>query len=101
MRVLITGGAGFVGSHIADRLVAEGHEPLLLDALLPQAHGDGPPPGADCYELVRGDVRDAYLLARLLPRVDAVCHQAAMVVHGVDPADAPGYAAHNDLGTAV
>jgi len=101
VRVLITGGAGFVGSHIADRLVAGRHEPLLLDALLPQAHGDGPPPGADCYELVRGDVRDADLLARLLPRVDAVCHQAAMVGHGVDPADAPGYAAHNDLGTAV
>ncbi len=100
MRVLITGGAGFVGSHVADRLVAEGHEPLLLDALLPQAHGDGPPPETG-HELVRGDVRDADLLARLLPGVDAVCHQAAMVGHGVDPADAPGYAANNDLGTAV
>ncbi len=39
MRVLITGGAGFVGSHVADRLTADGHEVLLLDALLPQAHG--------------------------------------------------------------
>lgn len=101
MRVLITGGAGFVGSHVADRLVGEGHESLLLDALLPQAHGDEPPPESDRHELVRGDVRDADLLARLLPGVDAVCHQAAMVGHGVDPADGPEYAAHNDLGTAV
>ena len=99
MRVLVTGGAGFVGSHVADRLVAEGHEAVLLDALLPQAHGEIPGPGP--HELVRGDVRDADLLARLLPGVDAVCHQAAMVGHGVDPADAPGYAAHNDLATAV
>ena len=99
MRVLITGGAGFVGSHVADRLVAEGHEAVLLDALLPQAHGEIP--GAGPHELVRGDVRDADLLARLLPGVDAVSHQAAMVGHGIDPADAPDYAAHNDLGTAV
>ncbi len=101
MRILITGGAGFIGSHIADRLVAQRHEVVLLDALLPQAHGDGPPPWADGHELVVGDVRDADLLARLLPGVDAVCHQAAMVGHGVDPSDAPGYATHNDLGTAV
>ncbi|GAA2550026.1 NAD-dependent epimerase/dehydratase family protein [Pseudonocardia hydrocarbonoxydans] len=101
MRILITGGAGFVGSHIADRLVADGHDVLLLDALLPQAHGDGPPPWTGDHELVVGDVRDADLLARLLPGIDAVCHQAAMVGHGVDPSDAPDYAAHNDLGTAV
>ncbi|HEX8520126.1 MAG TPA: NAD-dependent epimerase/dehydratase family protein, partial [Pseudonocardia sp.] len=99
MRVLITGGAGFVGSHIADLLVDAGHEPVLLDALLPQAHGAAPPDLR--HELVHGDVRDAGALARLLPGVDAVCHQAAMVGHGVDPADAPDYAAHNDLGTAV
>jgi len=99
MRVLITGGAGFVGSHVADRLAADGHDVLLLDVLLPQAHGatgwESP------HEHVVGDVRDGDLLARLLPGVDAVCHQAAMVGHGVDPSDAPAYAAHNDLGTAV
>jgi dTDP-L-rhamnose 4-epimerase len=103
VRVLITGGAGFIGSHVADRLVADGHDVLLLDALLPQAHGPlaeaAPPRGA--ADLVRGDVRDAALLGRLLPGTDAVCHQAAMVGHGVDPSDAPEYAAHNDLGTAV
>lgn len=63
MRVLITGGSGVVGSHIADRLVAEGHELLVLNALLPQAHGDGPPQETDRYELVRGDVRDASSVA--------------------------------------
>ncbi|MHA6624157.1 NAD-dependent epimerase/dehydratase family protein [Pseudonocardia sichuanensis] len=101
MRVLITGGAGFVGSHVADRLVADGHDVLLLDALLPQAHGEGGSGWPGEHDGVVGDVRDAELLARLLPGVDAVCHQAAMVGHGVDPSDAPDYAAHNDLGTAV
>lgn len=101
MRVLITGGAGFIGSHVADRLAADGHDVLLLDALLPQAHDGDVPVWVRGHELVRGDVRDAEQLARLLPGVDVVSHQAAMVGHGVDPADAPAYAAHNDLGTAV
>jgi dTDP-L-rhamnose 4-epimerase len=102
MRILITGGAGFIGSHIADALAADGHSVLLLDAFLPQAHGSGsPPPWVAGHELIRGDVRDGELLGRVLPDVDAVCHQAAMVGHGLDPADAPDYTANNDLGTAV
>ena len=102
MRILITGGAGFVGSHVADLLADDGHDLVLLDALLPQAHGDGTAPEwVRRHEFVVGDVRDADLLARLLPGVDAVCHQAAMVGHGVDPSDAPLYASHNDVGTAV
>lgn len=102
MRILITGGAGFIGSHIADLLGADGHSVLLLDAFLPQAHGTGSPPEwVAGHELVRGDVRDGELLDRLLPEVDAVCHQAAMVGHGLDPSDAPAYTANNDLGTAV
>ncbi|MGK5741038.1 NAD-dependent epimerase/dehydratase family protein [Micromonospora sp. URMC 103] len=100
MRVLVTGAAGFIGSQVADLLADEGHEVVALDALLPQAHG-APPVEADRHDLVRGDVRDGRLLDRLLPGVDAVCHQAAMVGHGLDPSDAPEYASHNDLGTAV
>ncbi|MEB3371250.1 NAD-dependent epimerase/dehydratase family protein [Saccharopolyspora mangrovi] len=98
MRILLTGAAGFIGSAIADALTDRGHEIVALDALLPQAHG-APPPTR--HPLVRGDVREAELVRELLRGVDVVCHQAAMVGHGVDPSDMPDYAAHNDLGTAV
>jgi dTDP-L-rhamnose 4-epimerase len=96
MRVLVTGAAGFIGSHVAEALSAHGHETVLVDNLLPQAHG-GP---AD-FDGVVGDVRDPALLPDLLAGVDVVCHQAAMVGHGVSPADAPDYVLHNDFGTAV
>ncbi|WP_175409405.1 NAD(P)-dependent oxidoreductase [Streptomyces sp. TRM64462] len=98
MRVLVTGGAGFIGSHIVEALEAAGHEPVALDALLPAAHGAGAgtPPG-----VVRGDVRDPDAVRGVLRGVDAVCHQAAMVGLGKDLADAPGYVGCNDLGTAV
>ncbi|MFU8854938.1 NAD-dependent epimerase/dehydratase family protein [Micromonospora sp. SL1-18] len=101
MRVLVTGAAGFIGSQVADLLVAEGHEVVALDALLPQAHGGELPEWARRHSPVVGDVRDPDLLDVLLPGIDAVCHQAAMVGHGLDPSDAPGYASHNDYGTAV
>ncbi|WP_433268118.1 NAD-dependent epimerase/dehydratase family protein [Actinosynnema sp. CS-041913] len=91
MRVLLTGGAGFIGSHIADRLT--GHEVVVLDAYLPQAHRERPQDAAD--------VTDLPTVVRLLENVDAVCHQAAVVGHGLDPSDAPLYAHHNDYGTAV
>jgi len=101
MRVLLTGGAGFIGSHVADALLADGHEVVVLDALLPQAHGGGRPRWCEGYEMVTGDVADPGVLERLLPGVDAVCHQAAMVGHGVDPTDTPRYTAHNDHATGV
>jgi dTDP-L-rhamnose 4-epimerase len=98
MRVLLTGGAGFVGSHIADLLTGRGHEVVVLDNLLPQAHSGVPEWTSD---LVRGDVQDMELVTRLLRGVDAVCHQAAVVGHGLDPSDAPLYVRNNDHGTAV
>lgn len=78
MRVLVTGGAGFIGSHTADRLVSEGHDVIILDALRPPVHRDSTPlylpEGAEFHE---GDVRDADLMRKLLRRVDAVYHFAA------------------------
>ncbi|MFI1071811.1 NAD-dependent epimerase/dehydratase family protein [Streptomyces puniciscabiei] len=85
MRVLVTGGAGFIGSHVVEALRARGHEPLVYDV-----RAD---PGAD--------VRHPASVARALAGVDAVCHQAAMVGLGDGVADAAEYVSRNDLGTAV
>jgi dTDP-L-rhamnose 4-epimerase len=103
VRVLITGGAGFIGSHVVAACRAAGHEVRVLDALLPAVHPAYPdrPPGLDGVDLVVGDVRDARTVDRALQGVDAVSHQAAMVGLGVDVQDMPDYAGINDLGTAV
>ncbi|MER6075566.1 NAD-dependent epimerase/dehydratase family protein [Streptomyces sp. NPDC001817] len=85
MRVLVTGGAGFIGSHVVEALRARGHEPLVYDVRQD--------PGAD--------VRNPASVARALAGVDAVCHQAAMVGLGNGVADAAEYVSRNDLGTAV
>jgi len=78
MKILVTGGAGFIGSHTCDRLMALGHEVIVLDALTPPVHRNGRAanvtPGADFYQ---GDTRNRDLLANLLRRVDAVYHFAA------------------------
>ncbi|MBV9446952.1 MAG: NAD-dependent epimerase/dehydratase family protein [Streptosporangiaceae bacterium] len=78
MRILVTGGAGFIGSHTSDRLLALGHDVVILDALTPPVHRNGRPqylsPGADFFQ---GDVRNRDLLTNLLRRVDAVYHFAA------------------------
>ena len=104
MRVLVTGGAGFIGVEIVRALLAGGHEPVVLDALLPATHdiADGPRrPLPDGVRLLTGDVRDPAAVTAALAGVDAVCHQAAMVGLGVELADLPGYVGCNDLGTAV
>ncbi|GAA2611869.1 NAD-dependent epimerase/dehydratase family protein [Streptomyces axinellae] len=109
MRVLVTGGAGFIGSQIVRSLTAAGHEAVVLDALLPAVHPGGPPvdgagrPGlpAGVARFQVGDVRDAEAVAEALRGVDAVCHQAAMVGLGKDFGAAPDYVSCNDLGTAV
>ena len=103
-RVLITGGAGFIGSHLADLLVAEGHEVRVLDKLVPQVHGDAcsrPDYLHDSVDLHIGDVRDPDHVRRALTGIDAVVHLAAAVGVGQSMYEISDYVAVNDLGTAV
>jgi dTDP-L-rhamnose 4-epimerase len=78
MRILVTGGAGFIGSHTCDRLLSLGHHVVVLDALTPPVHQNGHPaflnPEVDFYQ---GDTRNRDLVSNLLRRVDAVYHFAA------------------------
>ena len=98
MRVLLTGAAGFIGRRVHAALRGAGHDVVAVDAMLPAAHGVAVELPADCRRL---DIRDAEALAPLLAGIDLVCHQAAVVGAGVNAADAPSYAQHNDYGTAV
>ncbi len=99
--ILVTGGAGFIGSFVVEQLCDLGHEVRVLDRLHPGAH-DGVPADLDPRaDWQWGDCCDHTAVARAVDGVDAVCHQAAMVGLGVDLGDAPGYVRDNDLGTAV
>jgi dTDP-L-rhamnose 4-epimerase len=99
MRVLLTGGAGFIGQHVLARLLARGHQVRVLDSLRPDVHsGPWQPPAG--VELIVGDVRDAAVLDRSLAGIAAVVHLAAKVGLGVDLQDLPDYASCNDAGTA-
>jgi dTDP-L-rhamnose 4-epimerase len=99
-RVLVTGGAGFIGSHVVDELVSRDCDVVVLDNLDPAAHGSTPTyvnpsatyQWADCRHL------DAWRTA--IDGVNVVCHQAGKVGLGVDFGDVDGYADHNDMGFA-
>ena len=101
MRILITGAAGFIGSHIADAALARGHEVRGLDSMAPAVHDGVPGYWPDGAELITADIRDPAAIGRALRGVDVVCHQAAMVGLGVDLGDLPAYTDVNVTGTAV
>ena len=103
-RVLITGGAGFVGSHLADELLAHGYRVRALDNLSEQVHGEGisRPEYLDAdVELIRGDIRDPSAVRRALLDVDAVFHLAAAVGVGQSMYEIEHYTDVNNRGTAV
>ena len=103
-RILITGGAGFIGSHVADELLARGYRVRALDCLTTQVHGASRARPAYLdpeVELIAGDVRDGEKVRRSLIDVDAVCHFAAAVGVGQSMYEIARYTSVNDLGTAV
>ncbi len=90
MRVLLTGGAGFIGTHVRERLLERDHDVMSLDIVRGSGSGG-----------TVGDVRDADAVGNVLHGVDVVCHLAAKVGLGVDVQDLPDYAETNVHGTAV
>lgn len=102
--VLITGGAGFIGSHLADELLEHGYSVKALDNLADQVHGpDARRPGYldPDVELIEGDVRDPDAVRKALQGVDAVFHYAARVGVGQSMYEIERYTSVNNLGTAV
>ncbi|RJP76928.1 MAG: SDR family NAD(P)-dependent oxidoreductase [Candidatus Zixiibacteriota bacterium] len=102
--ILITGGAGFIGSHLADELLSSGYRVRVLDNLTEQVHGPQQQPPdylSSDVELIIGDVRDPEAVELALEGVDAVFHFAAMVGVGQSMYQARDYVSVNDLGTAT
>ena len=101
-QILITGGAGFVGSHLADGLLAAGHSVRVLDDLTPQVHANGSRPDylSDDVELIVGDVRDPNRLRDVLQGIDVVFHFAATVGVGQSMYEISRYMSVNTQGTA-
>jgi dTDP-L-rhamnose 4-epimerase len=102
-RVLITGGAGFIGCHVGTELLRRGHRVAVLDSLIEQVHGgcERPPMLDPEIELIRADVRDGDAVATALARADSVVHLAAEVGVGQSMYEVERYTSTNDLGTAV
>ena len=101
--VLIVGGAGFIGSHLAEDLLTAGYHVRILDSLDPQVHQDGGRPAylsADA-ELMVGDVRDRDGVAKALKGIDYVCHMAAAVGVGQSMYEIERYTSVNEIGTAI
>jgi dTDP-L-rhamnose 4-epimerase len=101
MKVLITGGAGFIGSRLAKGLAEKGHAIKILDNLLPQVHGENPKIDLPECEFLRGDVRDLETVSKAVQDIDIVYHLAAETGVGQSQYEIERYVSTNTLGTAV
>jgi dTDP-L-rhamnose 4-epimerase len=100
--LLVTGGAGFIGSHVVDAALERGWQVRAVDSLRPDVHGADPARTLDCgASVIRADISDPDRIDDLVRGADVVCHQAAKVGLGVDFQDAPDYVHSNETGTAV
>ncbi len=100
-KVLVTGGAGFVGSHVVDALLKHGHDVRVYDNLTPQVHPSGLPDYiARNVEVLRGDMRDTEKLREAVRGVDVIYHLAAAVGVGQSMYEIAHYVGVNTLGTA-
>lgn len=98
---LVTGGAGFIGSHLVDYLIRKGHKVAIFDNLDPQVHAAGEPEYLNKEaEFILGDVRDETALAKALRGKDAVFHEGAVVGVGQSMYEIKRYVDVNTLGTA-
>lgn len=100
-RILVTGGAGFIGRHVIAELINRNIEVRVLDALVEQVHGSCDLDLPADVQLIEGDVRDPAIVARALNGADAVVHLAAEVGVGQSMYEIARYVGANDLGTAV
>ncbi|TFI58257.1 NAD-dependent epimerase/dehydratase family protein [Sphingomonas parva] len=102
-RILITGGAGFIGRAVTKELQQRGHEVRILDSLIEQVHGDRERPEdlSDDVELIRADVRNGDAVTKALKGIDSVIHLAAEVGVGQSMYAVERYTSVNDVGTAV
>ena len=102
MKILVTGGCGFVGSHLVDRLVSDGHKVKVYDILEPQVHGFKKPAylnkGA---EYIYADIRDREKLKKAIKDIEFIFHEASQVGVGQSMYEIEKYVAHNSYGTAV
>jgi len=102
--ILITGGAGFIGSHLADKLISKGYNVRVMDVLIPQVHGENagwPAHLNNKVERVKADVRDKDAFCKALNDMDAVFHFAAEVGVGQSMYEIERYVDTNTRGTAV
>src|SRR5260370_27282030 len=101
-KVLVTGGAGFIGSHLVDAMIDGGHDVRVLDAIVPQVHANDKPEFLNLKaEFLRGDICDRALLRKALDGVAVVFHQAAEVGVGQSMYEMERYIRANTLGTSI